>query len=246
MYYYKLTVAYDGSHYCGFQVQANGITIQEKLMEAAKPVFYDDVTMTGASRTDAGVHARGQVVLMKSLRDMPPIKVLGALNAHLPSDIVVVDVEKVSESFHPRYGAKAKTYRYQIVTRQAIYPWEKPYVYHYRQSLDIERMKEAAGLMVGTHDFESYSSSNKSVTDTIRTVTHVDLSTEEGVLTMEVSGNGFLYNMVRIMVGTLIEVGSGRMTLEQVAASLRDRNRQLAGPTAPASGLILYSIEYEL
>ncbi len=242
---YKLTVAYIGTEYCGFQVQPNGPTIQGELMKAGISLFGEDVTVTGASRTDSGVHAKGQVVVLKGSKDIPARKVPMAMNVRLPDDIVIVDAQPVADLWHPRYCNHHKTYEYKIFNGAIQFPQDKKDSYHFKRQLDIGAMKEAAAKYVGTHDFESYSSSGKSTEDTIRTIYWVDITeVRPDMLSVRVCGNGFLYNMVRIMVGTLLDVGVGKIDQGTIECSLSERNRALAGHTAPAHGLTLLEIDY--
>jgi len=241
---YKLTIAYDGTNYVGFQVQPNGPTIQSELMKAALDLFGKGVTITGSSRTDSGVHARGQVVALKGNKAIPEDKVPLALNVRLPEDIVVVDCRRVDANWHPRYQEHRKTYRYKISHGLFQYPLDRFDSHHFKKKLDVTRMQVAADLMVGSHDFESYSSAGKSVTDTVRTIDSLQVMEVDGMITITVSGNGFLYNMVRIIAGTLMEVGWGKRSLETVRESLVKRDRTLSGPTAPAKGLTLMHIDY--
>lgn len=245
MPFYKLTVAYDGTNYCGFQVQPNGPTIQGELMHAAIDLFGEGVTVTGASRTDSGVHARGQVVLLKSDKMIEARKVPLAINMRLPDEIVVMACEMVDELWHPRYQEHYKTYQYQVYNSNIQFPQDSRYAYHYRQLLDVEAMKEAASYLVGTHDFESYSSAKKKPQETtVRTITDLTITEADSMIYISVTGDGFLYNMVRIIVGTLFDVGIGKRTSKDVEKSLKERNRQLTGKTAPAKGLTLMRIDY--
>lgn len=243
---YKLTVAYDGTDYCGFQVQPNGVTIQGELMKAAIELFGASVTVTGASRTDSGVHARGQVVLLKGDKNIEVRKMPLAMNVRLPEDIAVVAAEIVDEDWHPRYQDHSKTYSYKIYNGQFHYPQEKSDSFHFRYDLDLDLMRQGAELMLGTHDFESYSSARKkNPDDTIRTIYDIQLLEHKRMIEIIIKGNGFLYNMVRIMVGTLIELGQHRRSLASISESLGTRNRGLTGKTAPAKGLTLMQIDYE-
>ena len=244
MYYYKLTVAYDGTNYCGWQVQKNNDTVQGVMMIAAKALFGEDVTLTGASRTDSGVHANGQVVLMVSEKAMPTYKIPLAMNMHMPRDIVVIKAESVDETFHPRYLPHKKTYIYSVYNGPHHLPKDQRYSMHYRYDLKLEPMVEAAKYFIGTHDFESYSSIKKSVDQTIRTIHDLKITKEGAMYRFEIVGNGFLYNMVRIMVGTLLEVGNGRRKPVSIRDGLERKSRKAAGKTAPAKGLTLEYIDY--
>lgn len=241
---YKLTVAYDGTDYCGFQVQPNGATIQGELMKAARDLFGDDVTVTGASRTDSGVHALGQIVVLRGDKVVAESKLPLALNIRLPETIAVVGCDIVAEDWHPRYQKHRKTYCYKVYNGSYQYPFDKKDSYHCRRTLDIPKMREASMQLVGTHDFESYSSVKKSVEDTVRTIYNLEIREEEGMLSIYITGSGFLYNMVRIIVGTLLEVGYGRRDLESIRNSLLTRDRSLTGITALAKGLTLVNIDY--
>ncbi|MDF1616049.1 tRNA pseudouridine(38-40) synthase TruA [Petrocella sp. FN5] len=244
MYYYKLTVAYDGTNYCGWQVQKNNVTVQGVMMKAAKSLFGEDVTLTGASRTDSGVHANGQVVLMASKKAMETYKIPLALNMHMPRDIVVTSAEVVDATFHPRYVPHQKTYVYHVYNGPHHLPRDQRYSMHYRYHLKLEPMLEAAKYFIGTHDFESYSSIKKSVDQTTRTIYDLKITREGLMYRFEIKGNGFLYNMVRIMVGTLLEVGNGRRKPDSIREGLEKKSRKAAGKTAPAKGLTLECIDY--
>lgn len=241
---YAVTIAYDGTHYCGFQVQPNGITIQQRLMEASIDLFGDAVTVTGSSRTDAGVHARGQVIRLTTPKNISADKLPMALNVRLPKDIVAISAYEVDDQWHPRYQPHVKTYQYHVITAQMMYPWEQDYAYHFTRELKIDRMTSAAKLLVGKHDFNAYAAAKKSVEDTVRTIQRLELIKTERGLIFEIEGDGFLYNMVRIIVGTLLMVGTGQIDEQQILASLATGERDLAGPTAPAKGLFLYEINY--
>ncbi len=244
MFYYKLTLAYDGTNYCGYQVQPNVTTVQELLMKAVVDLFGPSATITAASRTDSGVHARGQVVLLKTEKAIRSEKIPMALNVRLPDDIVVVACNTIDEQFHPRYVEHSKTYEYLIYNGPYHFPQDIRYSIHYQKELDVEMMQKGADILVGTHDFESYSSAGKSVEDTVRTVTAISVKKTNQMISIKVTGNGFLYNMVRIIVGTLMELGIGKRDLESIELSIKERNRQLTGTTAPAKGLTLQHIDY--
>lgn len=243
-YYYKLTVAYDGTEYCGWQVQDNGRTVQGEMMKAARDLFGDSVTLTGASRTDSGVHADGQVVLLVGKRDIREYNLPLALNGRLPSDIVIVKAEKVDETFHPRYQDLSKTYEYKVWNGPFHLPKDQKYSMHFRHTLDVDRIRKAAVDLIGTHDFVSFASVKLTVEDTVRTIHELTVTEVDGMLTFTVRGDGFLYNMVRIIVGTLLEVGNGRRSPESIKEAIEGRDRSLTGKTALAKGLTLKHIEY--
>ena len=241
---YKLTIAYDGTDFCGFQVQPNGPTVQGELMRAAQDLFGMGVTVTAASRTDSGVHALGQVVVLKGEKVVAESKLPLALNMRLPDAIAVVGCLMVEDDWHPRYQTHRKTYCYKVYNGPYQYPFDKKNSYHCRRILDLDKMREACAILVGTHDFESYSSAKKSVEDTVRTIYNLEIIKDGDMLNIVVSGSGFLYNMVRIMVGTLLEVGYGRRDLDSIRKSLAIRDRSLTGITAIAKGLTLVRIDY--
>lgn len=237
-------MAYDGTDYCGWQVQINGITIQEVMMKAAIDLFGEDVTITGASRTDAGVHAEGQVVLLVGEKKIETYKLPLALNGRLPKSIVVMNAKEVSEDFHPRYTNHIKTYHYLICHKAHHLPNMQRYSLHYRHNLDIDKMKEAATYLIGKHDFTSFASKGGKAIDKIRTIFQIDIQEVDSIVVIKITGNGFLYNMVRIIVGTLLEVGNGKRSVISVEESLKLKERGTAGPTALAKGLTLKSINY--
>jgi len=245
MYYYKLTVAYDGTNYCGWQVQINSQTVQGVMMQAAIDLFGASVTLTGASRTDTGVHAEGQVVLLVGERQIEAYKLPLALNGRLPKDIVVMEAEVVDETFHPRYNEHIKTYDYLIYNRARHLPRLQRYSLHYRHKLDLEKMREAAHDLVGTHDFTSFASKGGKITDGVRTIFSIEVSQEDYLIRIRLIGDGFLYNMIRIIVGTLLEVGNGKRSLNSVSESLRKKDRATTGQTAAAKGLTLKEIHYK-
>ncbi len=241
---YKAIVAYKGTKFSGWQIQANGPTIQEEFMKAGERFMHLPFTVTGASRTDAGVHAFGQTVGIKTEGDWEPFKLMKAFNAFLPDDIAIRECSAVEESFHPRFDAVRKTYHYDIQTGPVALPQLREWSLHIRKPLNIDAMRKGAAYLVGEHDFKSFCSVNTSVKDTVRLVESVDILENENGLRIAVTGTGFLYNMVRIIVGTLIEAGFDRISAETVKEMLEACDRNAAGPTAPAHGLTLYEIEY--
>ncbi|HEY8346834.1 MAG TPA: tRNA pseudouridine(38-40) synthase TruA [Symbiobacteriaceae bacterium] len=242
----KLTLQYDGTHYAGFQRQPNGVTIQEKLEEALRKVTGNpDLRIGGAAgRTDAGVHARGQVVHFRTDSRIPTDRWPYALNSHLPPDIAVVAAEEVPEGFHARFWARWKRYRYTIQCGPFPLPLYRLYAYHWRYPVDVERMAEAAALLVGRHDFAAFRSTGGSAKTSVRTIFDLKVTVQEPLILVDVTADGFLYNMVRIIAGTLVEVGSGLRSLDQVREALATGNRDLAGRTLPARGLCLEEVGY--
>lgn len=240
----KLIVAYDGTNYCGWQVQPNAVTIEGVLNQALSELLREEIKVTGASRTDSGVHSLGNVAVFDTETRIPPEKIAVALNQRLPDDIVVQDSCQVADDFHPRHCNSKKTYEYRILNRKFPMPTRRLDTYFFYRPLDLKRMQQAAAFLKGTHDFKSFCSANSLVEDTVRTVYALDVYREADVITIRVQGSGFLYNMVRIIAGTLIQVGLGVIQPEELPAMIEARDRGAAGPTAPACGLTMIGIEY--
>ncbi|GAA0251116.1 tRNA pseudouridine(38-40) synthase TruA [Faecalicatena contorta] len=240
----KLTVAYDGTNYCGWQIQPNGITIEEVLNKKLSKLTGEEIRVIGASRTDSGVHARGNVAVFDTDTTIPPDRLAYALNRRMPEDIVIVKSEEVPADWHPRYCDTVKTYEYHILNTRVPDPIRRRTTYFVSYSLDLENMRRAAGYLLGEHDFASFCNVRTNVEDTVRTVYDLDILENGEELTIRIRGNGFLYNMVRIIVGTLLRVGRGFYTPDQVKDILEAKDRQAAGVTAPPHGLILVGIEY--
>lgn len=240
----KLTVAYDGTNYCGWQIQPNGITIEEVLNKSLSRLTGEDIRIIGASRTDSGVHARGNVAVFDTETSIPAERIAYALNQKLPEDIVIVRSEEVALDWHPRYCDCTKTYEYHIYNADVPDPTRRLTTYFVSYRLDIEKMREAAGYLVGEHDFASFCNIRTNVESTVRTIYELQVIKNEEDVTIRIRGNGFLYNMVRIIVGTLLRVGRGFYTPEQVKDILEAKDRQAAGVTAPPQGLMLVGIEY--
>ena len=241
----KLTVAYDGTNYCGWQIQPNGITIEQKLNEALCDLFGEDIRVTGASRTDAGVHSLGNVCIFDTDTRMPGEKISYALNQRLPDDIVVVDSCEVRDDFHPRFSKSRKTYEYRILNRTFPDPTRRLDTYFYHHTLDVGKMQEAACYLVGEHDFKSFASIHMQAETSVRMIYMCKVEKQGDVITIRVQGNGFLYNMVRIIAGTLIRIGAGAMEPCQMQNILEACDRSAAGPTAPAHGLTMIGLDYE-
>jgi tRNA pseudouridine38-40 synthase len=241
----KLTVAYDGTNYCGWQIQPNGVTIEEKLNLALGALLGEDIRVTGASRTDAGVHSLGNVCVFDTETRMPADKICYALNQRLPDDIVVIDSCEVAADFHPRFAKSRKTYEYRILNRRFPDPTRRLDTHFYHYPLDVGAMQRAADFLVGEHDFRSFASVHMQSETSVRTIYSCTVQRENDILTIRVTGNGFLYNMVRIIAGTLIKVGAGDIRPEQMSDILAACDRNAAGPTAPARGLTMIGLEYE-
>ncbi|MBO5522916.1 MAG: tRNA pseudouridine(38-40) synthase TruA [Roseburia sp.] len=241
----KLIVAYDGTNYKGWQVQPNGITIEEVLNKKLTELLGEEITVTGASRTDSGVHSLGNVAVFDTNTRMPAEKISFALNQRLPEDIVVQDSCEVPEDWHPRYQNSRKTYEYRILNRTFRMPSRRFDTYFYYHPLDVGKMQKAASYLVGEHYFKSFCAIGAQVKTTVRTVYACDVLKEGDIITIRVTGNGFLYNMVRIIAGTLIQVGGGAVPPERIPEILAAQERSAAGPTAPAQGLTMMGITFE-
>lgn len=240
----KLTVAYDGTNYCGWQVQPNGITIESQLNKHLSELLGEEIHVIGASRTDAGVHAQGNVAVFDTSARMPAEKISYALNTRLPEDIRIQDSREVPPDFHPRFCKTEKTYEYRICNRRFPDPCSRLYSLFYYWDLDEKKMQQAADYLVGTHDFTSFCTNKPEVTDRVRTIYSLDVVREGEMVTIRVRGNGFLYNMVRIIAGTLLRVGSGMIAPEEIPEILEARDRGRAGETARPQGLTLVKIDY--
>ena len=242
----KLVVAYEGTNYCGWQIQPSGITIEAVLNKALSELLGETIKVTGASRTDSGVHSLGNVAVFDTDTRIPPEKICYALNQRLPEDIVVQSSCEVAPDFHPRHCYSEKTYEYRILNRKIPIPTLRKDTYFYYRNLDVEKMKKAAAYLVGTHDFKSFCSIHTTVEDTVRTILSCEVEKSlEDIITIRVTGTGFLYNMVRIIAGTLVQVGVGEKKPEDILEILEKKDRSAAGPTAPAHGLTMIGIEYE-
>ena len=241
----KLTIAYDGTNYCGWQIQPNGITIEEILNKALSKMTGEEILVIGASRTDSGVHAMGNVAVFDTDTTIPAEKIAVALNQRLPEDIVITKSEEVPLDFHPRYCNCSKTYEYHIINTRIPIPTKRLTNYFVSYVLDIDKMRKAASYLVGEHDFVSFCNVRTDVENTVRTITALDIITNGNEITIRITGNGFLYNMVRIIVGTLNRVGRGFYEPEKVKEILEAKDRKAAGVTAPAHGLVLVEIKYE-
>lgn len=263
-----IKIAYDGTDYCGFQIQDREITVEQVINEKLSILFKEDIKVIGASRTDSGVHALGNVVVFDTNGRMDASKIATALNTHLPQDIRAMYSKEVESDFHPRHCDTVKTYEYKIYNAKVNNPLLSRYSQFEYLPLNVEKMRKAATYIPGEHDFKAFCSSKTSVQSTVRNVYSVEiivdredraslgvdengnkLAKEDFVprsITIRVRGNGFLYNMVRIIAGTLIAVGKGRLEPECVKKALESLNRDDAGPTAPAKGLTLVDIKYDI
>lgn len=241
----RMVVAYDGTAYRGWQLQPNGITIEEVLNRELTALLKEPISVIGASRTDSGVHARGNIAVFDTENRMPADKICFALNQRLPEDIRVQRSEEVPADWHPRKANCTKTYEYKVLNRKISMPLERLYAHFCYFNLDLDKMREAAAYLVGEHDFKSFCTVRTQAEETVRTIYSLDITKQEDMITIRISGSGFLYNMVRIIAGTLLEVGMGAYPPEHMEEILDARDRQAAGRTAPARGLTLVSMEYQ-
>ena len=240
----KLIVAYDGTNYHGWQTQPNAVTIEEVLNHHLSELLKEEIKVIGASRTDAGVHALGNVAVFDTSARMPADKISYALNTRLPEDIRIQDSCEVPSDFYPRFQKTTKTYEYRILNRRFPDPTRRLNSFFYYYPLDVVKMQEASLYLVGEHDFKSFCCVRTDAESTVRTVYSLDVNKEEDEIYITISGNGFLYNMVRIIAGTLIQVGKGKYEPEYIRQMLEACDRTQAGQTAPPQGLTLMKIEY--
>ena len=240
----KLTIEYDGTNYCGWQIQPNGVSVQEVVEGAVKKITGEDVNVVASGRTDAGVHAEGQVAHFDTSSAVPPERFAYALNAVLPDDVKITRSEKTDDDFNARFSAKKKTYEYRMYVSGFSRPLKDRYAVWINFPLNEDAMNAAAKYFIGEHDFRCFLAANSSVETTIRTVYRAEVRTEGDEIVFSVTGNGFLYNMVRIMAGTLVAVGGGKMRAEEIPNVLSGKDRSRAGKTMPAKGLVLKSVEY--
>ena len=237
-----LTVAYDGTNYCGWQTEPTGLSVEEVLNKALSKRLGEDIRVKGVSRTDSGVHARGNLCVFDSETPIPPEKICFAVNEVLPEDIVIRKSEEVPAGFHPRKCDSLKTYEYTLHHDSLPDPLVRRYTTFFYRRLDIEKMRQAAAFLVGEHDFASFCSAGSQAETKVRRITALTVEEEGTRVSFRVTGTGFLYNMVRIIVGTLLRVGTGFWPPEKVKEILEAKDRGAAGPKAPAEGLCLMEI----
>ncbi len=238
-----LKISYDGTNYVGWQRQKNGVSVQEVIENSIEKLTGQKTSLTASGRTDSGVHALGQVAHFDTDSNVPAERFYLALNTILPDDIKITASSEVDKSFHSRYGAKRKTYEYSYYLSEVKIPVLERFATR-ESDLDMEKMREAAALLVGEHDFKCFLSTGSTVKTTVRTIYDLTVTKTDDVVKIRVSGNGFLYNMVRIIAGTLTAYSSGKFTLENIKTALLTGDRNLVGKTAPAKGLCLLNVEY--
>ncbi len=244
---YKLIIAYDGTNYGGWQTQPNAPSIQSHIEEVLKTVLRHPLSITGSGRTDAGVHALAQVAHFHFDHEIAVKRTLLSLNALLPPDIRIRDIQLAPTHFHARFSAKAKIYHYHIHLGASRDPFKRLYSYHPRYKVDLELLKKAAKYFIGTHDFSSFANEahkGSASKDAIRTIYRLDIIEEEGGIRLEFEGNGFLYKMVRNSVGTLLDIAKGKIPIESLPSIFEAKDRRKAGKSAPPQGLFLIEVKY--
>jgi tRNA pseudouridine38-40 synthase len=242
---WKLTIEYDGTAFCGWQRQANGVSVQQVLEEAVQKFCGEIAVVHGSGRTDAGVHARAQVAHIDIIKETEAGIVRDALNFHVkPYRIAILDVESVADDFHARFSAKARRYRYQIINRRAPPALLAPFAWHLPKPLMLEPMQEAAQTLIGQHDFSTFRAQNCQSKSPIKTLEALDISMQGDLILFDTRARSFLYHQVRNMVGTLTMVGSGQWTQENFKSAFTARDRKVGGPTAPPHGLFFWEVEY--
>lgn len=240
----RIDLMYDGTAYHGFQRQKNAVTIQECLETAINKITGEAVTVTGCGRTDAGVHAKGYVANFFSDTKIPMARLPLAINAYLNNDIRVKSAKYVPSDFHARFSAKKKTYSYKIINKPVSDVFLRKFAWFYPVKLDYEKMQSGAKFVLGKHDFSAFMAEGSPVKSTVRTVFELNLYNEDDIITIDITADGFLYNMVRIIVGTLVYCGNGKIEPGNVPRIISSKNRVLAGVTAPPEGLMLKEVFY--
>lgn len=241
----KITIEYDGTRYKGWQKQKEGIpTIQDKIENVLSKMTGEDIQVIGCGRTDSGVHAENYIANFRTNSTFTIEDMLNYLYEFLPEDIVVKSMKDTTERFHARYNVKSKTYVYRINNNKFRSVFNRKYAYHTDEKLDLSEMRNAAEVLIGTHDFQSFTSLKPNTKPTLRTINYIDITENDGMIEIEVNGNSFLLNMVRIITGTLLEVGKGNLKPIDVERVLNEKKRSEAGPIAQAKGLCLKSIQY--
>ena len=240
----KLTIRYDGTRYAGWQSQKNGLAIQDVIQDAIRRITGQRVSLVGSGRTDAGVHAEAQIANFKTKSKIPLEKIRMALNSMLPKDIAVTCVEEVSQRFNAQKSAKSKIYRYTIMNNDYMDPLVRHFASKCFYELNIGSMRKAAGHLVGRHDFKSFQTTDGEEKGSIRTIKNIKIEKSGDLVYIYIEANGFLYNMARSIVGTLVEVGRGKFEIARVKSIISQRNRRFSGPTMPAKGLCMVAVKY--
>ena len=240
----KLTISYDGTNYKGWQLQANGHTVQETLEQAVQKVFGKHHRLYGASRTDAGVHAKAQVAHFRTASAIPAGKVPLALNTILPEDVAIIRAEDMPPDFHSRFDAKSKVYRYYVFNSSYRDPFREKYSWRLPYRLNVALMRREAAGLVGKHDFKSFQARDKRERSSVREIRHIGIAKKASTVMIEIEADGFLYNMARNIVGTLIDLGRGYIPEGSMKKVLEGKDRTMAGPTAPSKGLFLLNVKY--
>lgn len=242
-----ISISYDGSKYHGWQIQQNAVTVQEVFQNALYSVIGDNPDIKACSRTDSGVHAEMFCISTRISHPIPVIRLKAALNSYLPDSVVVLDAKEVPFDFHARYNAKGKRYIYRVLNRPQRDPFYVGRALHYRYSIDTELLDKAAKSYIGTHDFTSFCTLDKREKgDFVRTIYDFSVTKKDDIVEFMVEGNGFLYNMVRIMVGTLLSINEGKLSPDSIPEIIKAQSRDAAGPTAPPQGLYLNEVFYDL
>ncbi len=241
---YKLTISYDGTNYHGWQRQKNGITVQEVLEEILEEVFQKTITVTGCSRTDAGVHAKTYVCSFSGETTIPCDKIPFVLNTMLPQDIRAYKCEQAHDGFNARFETVSKAYEYKILNRCFHDPIERNFTWHYPVKLNTDEMKKAAAIIEGKHDFASFCAAGSSAKTTVRNLMELTVNKNGDIITIRAKADGFLYNMVRIITGTLVYVGNGKLSAKDIEDLILKKDRRLLGITAPPQGLSLVEVNY--
>lgn len=244
---YKMTLAYDGCQYSGWQVQLNAVSIQSVIQDALKVILREDISLIGSGRTDAGVHALGQVAHFKYHRNIDLFRCLGSLNGLLPRDIRILDIKQVPLDFHAQHSAIGKTYYYHVDCNLVQIPFRRMYRLHVREKIDFNLLQDATKLFLGTHDFTSFANEAHkgcAAYDAVRTIKRLDFILEDGGFRFEFEADGFLYKMVRNIVGTLLEVATGKRAITEIVLIFAAKDRRLAGEAAPPHGLFLVNVQY--
>lgn len=246
MHNYKMTIAYDGTRYLGWQKQSENPlkTIQGKLEHILSLLFEEDIQVIASGRTDAGVHAKNQVANFHAKTYKSPEDILNYIAEYISNDIAIVELKVASERFHARYNCKFKMYSYTIDTGLFPNPFQTRYAYHHPEALNLEAMQKAADYLLGTHDFKSFTSMKSKKKSTVRTITNIDITTEDSYIIIYYRGDGFLQHMVRILTGTLLEVGTGKRSPEDILRLLDVKQRSESGYTVPSHGLCLQRVDY--